>query len=106
VKVLSRYAHNLSQIHCALIKRVLRYVAKITNVELRFSRDVNNSDDLVDYSDSDFVDLKDKRHSTDEYVFMLVDEAIFHSSKQQQTIVLSSCEAEYMILSKTAKEAI
>jgi hypothetical protein len=60
----------------------------------------------VSYSDSDFVDLKDKRHSTNEYVFMLVDEAISHSSKQHQMIALSSCEAEYMILSKAAKEAI
>ncbi len=85
VKVLSRYAHNFSQIHCALIKKVLRYVVEITNVEFRFSRDVNNQksehDDLVSYSDSDFVDLKNKRHSTNEYVFMLIDEAISHSSK-------------------------
>jgi hypothetical protein len=106
VGVLSRYAHNPSQIHCALIKRVLRYVAETLNVDLKFSKNVNNSDDLMGYSDSDFAELKDKRHSTDEYVFMLVDEAIFHSSKQQQTIALSSCETEYMTLSKTAKEAI
>ncbi len=115
VRVLSRYAHNFSQIHCALIKRVLRYVARTLNVELKFSKrsNVNNShsndshsDDLVSYSDSDFADLKDKRHSTDDYVFMLADEAISHSSKQQQTIALSSCETEYMTLSKAAKEAI
>jgi hypothetical protein len=109
VRVLSRYAHNLSQIHCVLIKRVLRYVAGITNVELKFSRNVNNShsdDDLVNYSDSDFAGLKNKRHSTDDYVFMLADEAISHSSKQQQTIALSSCETEYMTLSKAAKEAV
>jgi hypothetical protein len=61
---------------------------------------------LIDYSDSDFAELKDKRHSIDEYVFMLVDEAIFYSSKQQQTIALSSCEIKYMTLSKAAKEAI
>ncbi len=117
VRVLSRYAHNLSQIHCALIKRVLRYVVETLNVDLKFSKrsndqgvnnfDSNNSDgDLVSYSDSDFAELKDKRHSIDEYVFMLVDEAIFHSSKQQQTIALLSCEVEYMVLAKAAKEAI
>jgi hypothetical protein len=60
----------------------------------------------VSYSDSDFAGLKDKRHSIDEYVFMLVGGAISHSSKQQQTIALSSCETEYMALSKAAKEAI
>jgi hypothetical protein len=91
---------------------VLRYVAETLNVELRFSKksqNVNNpqsEDDLIGYSDSDFAELKDKRHSIDEYVFMLVDGAISHSSKQHQTIALSSCEAEYMTLSKTAKEAI
>jgi hypothetical protein len=109
VGVLSRYAHNPSQIHCALIKRVLRYVVGITNVGLKFSRDVNNphsDDDLVGYSDSDFAGLKDKRHSTGGYVFMLAGGAISHSSKQQQTIALSSCEAEYMALSDAAKEAI
>ncbi len=98
---------------------MLRYVAETLNVDLKFSErsndlnvnnsDLNNSysdDDLVSYSDSDFAELKDKRHSIDEYVFMLVDEAISHSSKQQQTIALSSCEAEYMTLSKTAKEVV
>jgi hypothetical protein len=81
---------------------MLRYVAETINVDLTF----NQSDDLIDYNDSDFVELKDKRHSTEDYVFMLVDEAISHSSKQQPIIVLSSCEIEYMILSKTAKKAI
>jgi hypothetical protein len=31
VRVLSRYAHNLSSIHCVLIKRMLRYVAETIN---------------------------------------------------------------------------
>ncbi len=118
VRVLSRFAHNLSQIHCILIKRVLRYVAGSLNVDLRFNRNVNNShsnnphsdhshsDDLVSYSDSDFAGLKDKRHSIDEYVFMLAEGAISHLSKQQQTIALFLCEIEYMTLFKTAKEAI
>jgi hypothetical protein len=112
VKVLSRYAHNLDSTHCALIKRVLRYVANTINVDLTFERSDNHesknqrSDDLIGYSDSDFVDLKDKRHSTRKYVFMLVDETITHSFKQQFTIALPSCEIEYMTLSEVAKEAI
>jgi hypothetical protein len=81
---------------------MLRYIADTINVDLTF----NQSDDLIDYSDSDFVELKNKRHSTEDYVFMLADEAISHSFKQQFIIALSSCEIEYMTLSKTAKEAI
>jgi hypothetical protein len=37
VRVLSRYVHNLSSTHCALIKRVLRYVAETINVDLTFN---------------------------------------------------------------------
>ncbi len=84
---------------------MLRYVADITNVDLMLRKQSENND-LINYSDSDFVDLKNKRHSIDEYVFMLVDETISHLSKQQQTIALSSCEVKYMTLSKAAKEAI
>jgi hypothetical protein len=102
VKVLNRYAHNLNSTYCALVKRMLRYVADTINVDLTFEK----SDDLIDYNDSNFVELKDKRHSTKRYVFMLIDETIIHSSKQQFTIALSSCETEYMILSKTAKKVI
>jgi hypothetical protein len=102
MKVLNRYVHNLSSIHCALVKRVLRYIADTINVDLKF----NKSDDLIDYNDSDFVELKNKRHSTKNYIFILVEETISHSSKQQFIIVLSSCEIEYMTMSKTAKEAI
>jgi hypothetical protein len=83
---------------------MLKYIEETINVDLTFDQSENS--DLIDYSDSDFVVLKDKRHSTEDYLFMLVDETISHSSKQQLTIALSSCEVEYMILSKTAKEAI
>jgi hypothetical protein len=60
VRVFSRYAHNPSQIHCTLIKRVLRYVVDTIDVGLTFSK--QSDDDLMEYSDSDFADLKDKRH--------------------------------------------
>jgi hypothetical protein len=82
-------------------------VTETTNVDSIFEQSNDqHSDDLIDYNDSDFVELKDKRHSTESYVSMLVDEAIIHSSKQQLIIVLSSCEIEYMILFEAAKEAI
>ncbi len=112
VRVLSRYAHNLSPTHCILVKRMLRYIAETINVDLTFKRsdyhEFNDQllDDLIDYSDSDFAGLKVKRHSTEGYVFMLAEDAISHSFKQQFIIALSSCEVEYMILFEAAKEAI
>jgi hypothetical protein len=86
---------------------MLRYIADTTNVDLTFERSNDqHSEDLIDYNDSDFVELKDKKHSIEDYVFILVEEIISYSSKQQFIIALSFCEIEYMTLSKTAKEAI
>jgi hypothetical protein len=59
VRVLSRYAHNLSWTHCVLVKRILRYVAETINVDLIFERSndqQSENSDLIDYSDSDFVE--------------------------------------------------
>jgi hypothetical protein len=88
---------------------MLKYIAETINVDLTFKRSENQqseNSDLIDYSDSDFVELKDTRHSTKNYIFMLIDEAINHSSKQQFIIVLSFCKIEYMTLFEAAKEAI
>ena len=104
VRVLSRFAHNFSEMHCNLVKRIFKYVKRTLNTDFNFRRD--SPDDLTGYSDSDFAGLKDKRHSTDDYVFMLTSGAISHSFKQQSVIALSSCEAEYMALTETAKKAI
>jgi hypothetical protein len=90
VRILNRYAHNLNSTHCALVKQMLRYVADSINVDLTFERSDNHdskdqqskNSDLIDYSDSDFVELKDKKHSIEDYVFMLIDETTIHSSKQ------------------------
>jgi hypothetical protein len=38
IRMLSRYIHNLSSTHCALVKRILKYVAKTINVDLIFER--------------------------------------------------------------------
>jgi hypothetical protein len=36
VKVVSRYFHNSFETHCNLIKRILRYVVEIMNIDLTF----------------------------------------------------------------------
>ena len=46
------------------------------------------------------------RHSTSGFVFMLSRAAISWGSKRQQTIALSSCEAEIMSASEACKEAV
>jgi hypothetical protein len=66
---------------------MLRYIAETINVNLTF----NQSDDLIDYNNSDFVELKDKRHSTKDYIFMLIDETMTDSSMSQAAIQKQGC---------------
>jgi 2-polyprenyl-3-methyl-5-hydroxy-6-metoxy-1,4-benzoquinol methylase len=76
------------------------------NIDLIFRKDKLDTNNLIDYSDSDFADLKNKRHFIEDYIFILIEEIIFHLSKRQLIIALSSCEVEYMILSEIEKKII
>jgi hypothetical protein len=92
--------------HCNLLKRILRYVIDTVDFDITFSKNVESEVDLIAYSDSDFADLKNKRHSISEYVMMLINESISHASRRQATITLSSCEIEYIIMTESVKKAI
>ena len=59
---------------------------------------------LIGYSDADWAENKDDRHSTTGYVFLLADAAVSWVSRQQKTVALSSTEAEYMALCETARQ--
>lgn len=104
VGVLSRYCSNPGPFHCKYLQRVIRYLLGTLDVGLVFRKDTE--DDIVGYSDSDYAGTKDGRKSTGAYTFMLVGALISHYSKLQPTVALSTCEAEYMVLTEAAKEAL
>ncbi len=104
VGVLSRYCSNPSPLHCKYLQRVMRYLAGTLDIGLVFRRDTE--DDIVGYSDADYAGTKDGRRSTGAYTIMLAGAPISHRSKLQPTVAMSTCEAEYMALTETAKEAI
>ena len=79
--------------------RVLAYLHRHKHVGLRY--EASNSP-LSGMADSDWA----VRHSTSGYVFTLSRAAISWGSKRQQTIALSSCEAEIMAASEACKEAV
>ena len=58
------------------------------------------------YVDLDYAGDLDKRRSTTGYVFTLAGGAISWMSKLQETVVLSTTEAEYIVASDASKEAI
>ena len=80
VTILTRFYSNLSLTHVALIKQMFCYIADIINKDLVF-RENNISDNIEDYTDSDFTDIRMSHKFTSDYVFNLADTAISHSFK-------------------------
>ena len=74
-------------------------------IKTRILYDGSSHAGLIGYSDSDWGENKDDRHSTSGQVFTLANGVISWRSRQQKTVTLSVAEAEYMELAETAKQA-
>ena len=79
--------------------RVLTYLVRHREVGLRY---VPDDGFTRGYSDSDWA----VRRSTTGWVYMLNCAAVSWASKRQDSIALSSCEAEIMAASDASKEAV
>ncbi|KAJ7517344.1 hypothetical protein O6H91_21G019800 [Diphasiastrum complanatum] len=107
---LSFCVHKLSQFmqdpkihHWKMAKRLLRYVSSSCDYGLLYkSEDLS----IIGYSDSDFASDKMDRKSISAYTIFLGGNLISWLSKKQDTISLSSCEAEYKALTTTTKEVL
>lgn len=81
-------------------------VYKKYTTQLIFCGELDMEFDLTGYADAGYGSAKDKRKSTNGWLFCLGGEPIFWSSKRQSVVALSSCEAEYIALDEADKEAI
>ena len=90
-----------------MLKHVFQYIIGTIDYTLKFTKSPEVLR-LVGYSDSDWGSSVVDRKSITGYYFTLSSKgpAISWKSKKQQTIALSSCEAEYMALSATTQESI
>ena len=102
MSILSCYLDNSNKEHLALLKTVFIYVSETLNIELTFTN--NTVNDLIKYTNADFVRAIDDCKLTSDYMFILIKECILHQTKCQTVITLLSCELEYMIISEVDKE--
>ncbi|XP_048605844.1 secreted RxLR effector protein 161-like [Brassica napus] len=104
VGILSHYMHNPKRSHATVLKQILRYLRGTLSYGLFFKR--MGKSELVGYSDSSHNVDEDDGRSTTGHVFYLNSCPISWCSQKQETVALSSCEAEFMAATEAAKQAI
>ena len=90
--------------HLNAVKQILRYVAGIKDLALKYSKFLLFV--LLGFLKSDYGGDRDDRKSTSTYVFSIGFGTISWASKKQPTMSLSTIEAEYQAMSVATQEAI
>lgn len=103
VSLIGRYNANPEQQHMDAVTRAYAYLVNTTAYGIHYTQD---KPELAGYVDSDYGNCPDTSRSTTGWVFILAGGPISWASKRQQTVSLSSTEAEYMAGTEAAKEAV
>ena len=96
--------HAPKESHKAALKQVLRYLQGTLSYGLEFESKLQEG--LIGYSDSSYNADPDDGKSTTGHIFYLGGNPITWCSQKQEIVALSSCEAEFMAATETAKQAI
>ncbi|CAH9074982.1 unnamed protein product [Cuscuta epithymum] len=105
VGIISRYMEKPTTVHQVAAKRILRYVKGTINYGIQYERG-QGVEELVGFTDSDLASDVDDRKSTGGMAFYLNGNLITWQSQKQQTVALSSCEAEYMAATLASCQAL
>jgi len=105
VGVLSIYMQSRRESHAAAMKQCLRYLKGTTTLGISFTRSMEIPR-LVGYSDSSHNVDPDDGRSTVGHIFYLGKGPISWCSQKQDTVAMSSCEAEFMAGTEATKQAI
>ena len=85
---------------------VLRYLGGTKGHGVCFGGNNGGDNKIVGYCDVDYAGDLDTRRSTTGYVFIWHGGAISRSSRRQQTVAVSTTEAEYMAAAAAIREAL
>jgi hypothetical protein len=104
VGIVSRYMQEPRQSHSMAIKQILWHLKGTVSYGITYPRKADGV--LCGYSDSSFNSDRNDGRSTTGHVFYYGLAPITWCSQKQNTVALSSCEAEYMAASSAACQAI
>jgi hypothetical protein len=102
MSVVARYRSNPGKEHWKVVQWIFIYLRGSSSACLCLGK---SGDGLVDYVDSDYGGDLDRRRSLSGYVFTVGDCAVSWKARLQDTVALSTKEAEYMAIAEVTKEA-
>ena len=104
VQQMSQHSAQPMETHLKVAKHTLRYLKGTTAMRITYGKNSGRTE-VHGFCDADHASDEDRK-SISEYVFMFNGGAISRQAKKQQTIALSSTEAQYNALTQAAKEAL
>ena len=90
----ARFQATPKDCHLVAVKRILRYLKHSSSIGLWYPKGAKF--DLIGYSDSDYAGCKVDRKSTSGNCQFLGRSLVSWSSKKQNSVALSTAEAEYV----------
>ena len=90
----ARFQASPKECHLTAVKRILRYLKHTPNIGLWYPKGAQF--ELIGYSDSDYAGCKVDRKSTSGSCQFLGRSLVSWSSKKQNSVALSTTEAEYI----------
>jgi hypothetical protein len=90
----ARFQSNHKKAHLRVVKRILRYLKHTPSVGLWYPKEATF--DLIGYSDSDYAGCKIDRKNTSLGCHLLGRSLVSWTSKKQNSVALSTAEAEYI----------
>lgn len=104
VSLVSRYLNCYDHTHWNVVKKIMKYLKETMSYGLHYTSSQENM--LQAYSDADYAKDINTRRSLTGYVFIKNGAAITWATQRQQSVALSTTEAEFMAACSATKEAI
>ncbi|XP_045802570.1 uncharacterized mitochondrial protein AtMg00810-like [Trifolium pratense] len=101
---ISRYMESPTELHLKVAKKVFHYLKGTTDFGIFYMK--NGGSVLTGFTDSDYAGDLDDRRSTFGHVFMMGSAAVSWASKKQNIVTLFTTEAEFIVVTTSACQAI
>jgi hypothetical protein len=100
----ARFQSCPKESHLIAVKRIFRYLLRTIDLGLWYPK--SNSFDLISYTDADFAGCKIDRKSTSGTCHFLGHSLVSWFSKKQNSVALSTAEAEYVVAGSCCAQSL